>query len=390
VAVLICLGYLVATFVAPIPAVAAEGVSKTTLAQPAAAMKWPDAGSAAAVSAVGYKGLLAQTGSTASVPIASMTKTITALLILQAKPIPAGSDGPTVTYSDADVQILDQVLAEDGSWAPVQAGEQQTERQALESMLLPSANNYAISLAIWSYGSVDAFLSAATTWLAKNGFTGTHITDPSGLDPGTVSTPADLVGIAKLVLANPVLASIVGTSTATLPGAGQQDNGNKLLGTDGIDGVKTGYTDQAGHCLMFSADAKVGGETLTIVGVVMGQPTYGDLWAKVPPLLDSVKAGFRDVQLTGTSRSYGSYTTPWGATTTLVSTKPSSMVVWSDTPVSVTVQTRPAGLVTKGERLGTVRFTLGSKTVSEPLTAARSLPDPGLWWRLTHPFDLIG
>jgi D-alanyl-D-alanine carboxypeptidase (penicillin-binding protein 5/6) len=382
---LLCVIYAATTVFAALPPVAAVSSQQKTITQTAAQLAWPAGSTGGAVGAVGYDGLLAQTGTTASVPIASMTKTITALMILQAKPIAAGTDGPTITYTDSDVEILDQVQAEDGSWAPVESGEQQSEKQSLTSMLLPSANNYAISLATWAYGSVDAYLSATNDWLAKNGFSGTHITDPSGLDPGSVSTTTDLIGIAKLVLANPVLASIVGTKTADLPGAGDLKNGNELLGHDGIDGIKTGFTDQAGHCLMFSADATIGGQKYTIVGVVLGLGQYQDLWNGVPPLLDSVKSGFHVVKLTGTGASFGSYTTQWGKTTDVVSTAPSQLVVWSNTPITVAVRTRPVRLVTKGENLGTVTFTLGKTVVTKPLEAATTLPDPGFWWRLTHP-----
>lgn len=381
--------YALGVLVAPLPAVAAAAASEQTITPATAQIAWPAEGSAA-VGAVGYSGLLAQHGADAAVPIASMTKTITALVVLAAKPIQKGSEGPTITFTDADVAIFHQVIANGGSWAPVVAGEQLTEKQALQAMLLPSANNYAISLANWAYGSVPAFLTAANAWLDSHGLHDTHLTDPAGLDPGTVSTASDMVDIGKRVLANPVLADVVKTPTITLPGAGTQDNGNKLLGHDGIDGIKTGFTDEAGHCLLFSAKVNVGEHQVTIVGVELGAASYTELWATVPPLLTSAKDGFHSVALTGATKTFGTYATEWGASSALVSTAPSSMLVWSNAPIAVTTQTAPMRVGAAGERIGTVTFTQGKTVVTRPLTLAKAIPDPGFWWRFTHPLTLFG
>jgi D-alanyl-D-alanine carboxypeptidase (penicillin-binding protein 5/6) len=381
--------YALGVLAAPLPAVAATVGTEQTITPAAAQIVWPT-GSSAAVGAVGHSGLLAQHGGDAPVPIASMTKTVTALVVLAAKPIQKGSEGPTITFTDADVAIFHQVIANGGSWAPVVAGEQLTEKQALQAMLLPSANNYAISLATWAYGSVPAFLTAANSWLDSHGLHGTHLTDPAGLDPGTVSTASDMVDIGKRVLANPVLADVVKTPTVTLPGAGTQNNGNKLLGRDGIDGIKTGFTDEAGHCLLFSAKVNVGGHQVTIVGVELGAASYEALWTTVPPLLMSAKDGFHSVTLTGANKTFGSYATEWGASSAVVSRAPSSMLVWSNAPIAVTTQTTPMRVGSAGERIGTVTFTQGKTVVKKPLTLAKTIHDPGFWWRFTHPLTLFG
>lgn len=380
--------YTALTAIAPLP-VSAEAASASTTIRPAAVQPaFPSWGSAA-VGMVGQNDVLVKNGSMASAPIASMTKTITALVLLDKHPIATGTEGPTITFSDADVDILHQVWAEDGSWAPVQAGEQLTEKQALTAMLLPSANNYAISLANWGFGSVDAYLTYTNAWLASHGFTGTHITDPSGLDPGSVSTPIDLVGIGKLVVANPVLASIVDTPTADLPGAGTVDNGNKLLGQDGVVGIKTGWTDQAGHCLLFAASVTLHGHPVKLVGVVTGAPDYTNLWTDVPTLLKSVEAGFHEVTVGASASDYGTYRSVWGQSATLKSEKSGGIFVFSDTPIRVTVRSAPVTLASPGDDVGTVTFNGGGQTFSSPLTVSKAVEDPGLGWRLTHPQLLL-
>ena len=381
--------YTFAAAIAPLPAAAAASPAPTKIIQQAVQPAWPSWGSGA-IGAVGSAGLIAQHGSTASVPMASMTKTVTALVVLQKKPIATGKSGPTITFTDADEKILQQVWAEDGSWAPVAAGDKLTERQALTAMLLPSANNYARSLAIWAYGSTSAFLRATGAWLTAHGFGHTKVTDASGLDPGSVSSPSDLVGIGKLVLANPVLAGIVSTKSAELPGAGLVHNGNKVLGVAGIDGVKTGWTDQAGHCLLFSARKTVGGTHVTVVGVVLGAASYDDLWSAVPKLVTSVTSAYRSVTLATATTSFGTYTTAWGQRARLTTTKPASTVVFSDTPVTVTVRSRPVQAAQPGDDLGSVTFhSAGHASITRTLTVTHPVDDPGLGWRMSHPLDLF-
>jgi D-alanyl-D-alanine carboxypeptidase (penicillin-binding protein 5/6) len=260
-----------------------------------------------------------------------------------------------------------------------------TEKQALEAMLLPSANNYAISLAKWSYGSTDAFVKAANAWLAQKKFTGTKLDSPDGLSPASVSTTKDLIGIGKLALADPVLSTIVTQKTVTLPGAGKQDNTNTLLGVDGIDGIKTGNTDQAGNCLLFSAQIAVGQSKVRVIGVVLGAPTHDDLWASVKTLLVSMKSGFHEVDAAKVGQEYGTYTTAWGAKSTLVATSTKMFLVWSDTPIEVSLQTRSLQSGAKGEVVGEVTFTLNGKSQTAQLALKSALPDPGPWWRLAHP-----
>ena len=155
---------------------------------------------------------------------------------------------------------------------PVAAGEQLTERQALQALLLPSANNIAAVLARWDAGSVDRFVARMNATARSLGMTHTRYTDPSGYDDATVSTAADQVRIVDRAMRLPVFASIVATPSATLPVAGTVHNTNTLLGHNGFVGVKTGSTDAAGGCFAFRAIRWIDGKRTTITGVVLGQP----------------------------------------------------------------------------------------------------------------------
>jgi D-alanyl-D-alanine carboxypeptidase (penicillin-binding protein 5/6) len=379
--------YVLSAGFAPVRPAAAAVAEPAALTAPAAQPVWPGLGESA-IGALGFPGVLASSGDQSAVPIASITKMVTALVVLEAKPLSGDEPGPSITFTDKDVDIYYDVIAENGSVAPVVAGMKLTEREAFTAMLLPSANNYSVSLAVWAYGSLDEYYAAATSWLQKNGLTGTVVADTSGLSPGSVSTPADLVAIGKLVLDNPALASIVALRSADLPTIGTVKNTNKLLGKHGIDGIKTGTTDEAGACLLFSADFEVAGKTITVVGAMLGAETHPQLNDAITALIESVKPGFQEVPLTAKGAVLGTYTTPWGQTAHAVAAKAESALVWSDTPIAAEIAARPVPLAGAGDTVGSVDFTVGSSTVSVPLVLDSALTDPGLGWRLAHPGGL--
>ena len=381
------IAYLTSTGLAPVSASTAALTEPAALTQPPAAPAWP-VGGAGAIGAVGYDGVLAASGDQGSVPIASITKMVTALVILQAKPLSGDDPGPRITFTDADVDIYYDAIAENGSVAPVVPGMVLTQREAFETMLLPSANNYSVSLAVWAFGSVDAYLAAADDFLADNGLTGTIVADTSGLSAASVSTPADLVAIGKLVVANPVLAEIVAMPSAVIPTVGTVVNTNKLLGIDGVDGIKTGTTDEAGACLLFAVDVPVGGSSVTVVGVVLGGDTHSELNQTILTLIDSVTPGFRQVELVEAGASFGTFTTPWGQSGQAVAETAASAVVWSDTPISTAVDIDTVDLAEKGEPVGSVDVIVGDETITVPLVLDATITDPGPFWRWTHPGEV--
>jgi D-alanyl-D-alanine carboxypeptidase (penicillin-binding protein 5/6) len=205
-------------------------------------------------------------------PIASVAKVMTAYLVLRDHPLRLAEDGPAITLTGADVADTDRRRGQGESVVSVEAGEQLTERQALQALLLPSANNIAAVLARWDAGSLDGFVARMNAAARSLGMTRTRYTDPSGYDDATVSTAADQVRVVDRAMRLPVFASIVATPSATLPVAGFVRNTNRLLGYDGFVGVKTGSTDAAGGCFAFRAIRWIGGKRTTITGVVLGQP----------------------------------------------------------------------------------------------------------------------
>jgi D-alanyl-D-alanine carboxypeptidase (penicillin-binding protein 5/6) len=211
--------------------------------------------------------------------IASVAKVMTAYLVLRDHPLRPGEDGPAITLTDADVADTDRRRGQEESVVRIAAGEQLTELQALQALLLPSANNIAAVLARWDTGSADRFVARMNATARSLGMTHTRYTDPSGYDDATVSTAADQVRIVDRAMRLPVFASIVATPSATLPVAGTVHNTNTLLGHDGFVGVKTGSDDAAGGCFAFRAVRWIDGERTTITGVVLGQSGHNRIAA---------------------------------------------------------------------------------------------------------------
>jgi serine-type D-Ala-D-Ala carboxypeptidase (penicillin-binding protein 5/6) len=209
--------------------------------------------------------------------IASLAKVMTAYLVLRDHPLRPGQEGPTITLDDADVADTARRAGQDESVVPIAAGEQLTELQALQALLLPSANNIAAVLAHWDAGSTDGFVARMNAAARSLGMPHTRYTDPSGYDDATVSTAVDQMRVVDRAMRLPVFARIVATPSATLPVAGTVHNTDTLLGRNGFVGVKTGSDDAASGCFAFRAIRWIDGKRTTITGVVLGQPGHDQI-----------------------------------------------------------------------------------------------------------------
>lgn len=380
--------YLPLTLLAPLQAATAGVRAVEIPAAAAPVLDWPDYG-ASAVGAVGFPGVLAQSGSDQPVPMASITKVITALVVLDAHPLGADEQGPTVTTTEADVQHYRDYLALNGKVASVRPGLELTERQLLDLTLVDSANNYTLTLTLWAFGTLDAYLAATRTWLDANGLSGIQVHEPTGIDAANTATAADLVELGRLALAHPVVAPIVGTDAFGIPDLGEFSNTNALLGTHGVTGIKTGTLEGFGANLLFSAEYPVGDSTVTVIGVVLGGPDHDILDRDIVTLLAGVAAGFTEVRLTEAGESFAGYEAVWGTEVDAVAADDQALVVWGDTAVTVAVDAEEVTTGERGDDVGEVTFTAGPRTVTIALELAAALDDPGPWWRLTHPWALF-
>ncbi|WP_291057668.1 D-alanyl-D-alanine carboxypeptidase [Herbiconiux sp.] len=372
---------------APATAVAstdATAIATATAAMPdiaggtAAALEFPVVGSGAVGIAHddGTVEVLGQGGETGTVPIASITKVITSLVVLDAHPLADAADpGPTITLGQADLDITAEVEAEDQFTEPMYAGQQVTLRDALAITLLTSANNYAESVALWAFGSQEAYLEAARSWLSEHGLDATTLADASGLDPGSASSSADLLRVAALAHADPALLSIAGTASLDQADLGTIANQNILLGENGVDGLKTGSTSYAGFTLLTSAVVTVGATPVTLVSVVLGTRSLEARFADTRALLASAQAGLREVPLATAGQAFGSFSTGSdAAAVAAVAGSDVRAVVFGDTPVRAEAEFAEvrAG-APAGTEAGVVRFTVGSARYEVPLVLESAL-----------------
>lgn len=380
--------YLPMTLLAPLRAADAVVVEHVEEPGAAAAPSLPGYG-ASAIGAVDFPGVLAAAGDTAPLPMASITKVVTALTVLDAHPLAVGDPGPSVTMTSTDVGYYSTALAQNGTVASVRAGQVYTQRELLDLALVKSANNYSMSLAVWAFGSIDAYVDAARAWVAAHALPSVVITDATGLDPGNVATASDLVELGRLALADPVVRQIVGTASLEVPNVGVIENTNDLLGISGVNGIKTGTLDEFGANLLFSADYAIGSSSVTVVGVVLGGVDHPTIDATITTLLATVQAGFHEIDVSDVGEDFGSYATAWGQTAEAEAGAEAVLLTWSDTPVTVEVETDPVRLAEAGATVGSATFTAGVRTITVPLVLSAPLTDPGPGWRLTHPGELF-
>lgn len=234
---------------------------------------WPSIGSAAIdIPALG----VIESRHNEIVPIASLTKMMTAYVTLKKFPLAIGESGPCITLTNDDVTAWQADKANDESSVIVEAGEQLCESDLLNGMLVYSAANYADILATMVSGSTVKFVALMNQTAATLGLRSTHYGDDAGISDDSVSTALDQAKLAVLLMKSPLVRSIVEQSSVDLPVAGIVNSFTPYVGTDNVVGIKSGRTDLAGGCDVMALDFRQGGRTRIAYVVVLGQ-RGGDL-----------------------------------------------------------------------------------------------------------------
>lgn len=349
-------------------------------------MPWP-AGGEATVSVAGI-GTLGASGSGAPLPIASLTKVMTAYVILTDHPLAPGSQGPALTMTAADAAAYAFGLGQNQSVARVVAGEQLSEHQALEATLVASANNVAAALARWDAGSEAAFVQKMNAEAARLGLKATHYADSTGLSVASVSNASDQVVLAERAMANPVFAAIVGEASVDLPEAGKLFNYNDLVGHAGIVGIKTGSTTEAGGCFLFAAHRPVLGRDEVVIGAVLGQhgpQILAEALNAGQRLIDAAAGAVRPMAVSLPSSEVGRVRVPWGTEVAVRAGSGAVFLGWPGMSVSVAVSHLPLHApLAAGQEVGTVSYRVGTQVVTRPATLGATVPRASLSWRLTR------
>ena len=218
-------------------------------------------------------------------PMASTTKIMTALVALE------------LASPDTVISVDKRAIGTEGSSIYLCEGEKLTLEELLYALMLESANDAAVAIAIGVCGSEEAFVDAMNRRATAIGLSGTHFANPHGLDAEAHYTTAyELAIIARTALENPLLKAIVSTRKTTIShqdtdGVRLLVNHNKMLRQyDGCIGVKTGYTQKSGRCLVSAAER----DGVVMIAVTIDSP---DDWNDHTKLLDYGFANYRRIEL---------------------------------------------------------------------------------------------
>jgi D-alanyl-D-alanine carboxypeptidase (penicillin-binding protein 5/6) len=403
-------------------------------------LSWPAVGEADLV----LPGVLsfAPAGFTNSVPIASLTKVMTTLVLLQDYPLAPGETGPIIMVTDTAVVDTAVKLADNATVLPILAGERLSEAQAIQAMLVTSANNIADLVAAWDAGSQSAFVAKMNALAAAWGLSSTHFDDPSGLSADSRSSAADVLTLAQRALRDPLIRTDVALTSAVLPYAPNATtttsttatdrntpssppappaattttdplsaitevslaNSDTDLGKNGIIGIKTGYDSAAGGCFLFAAQVTTGTSTQVAYGVVLGQQATSaqrtsdhaqqlatdSLQAALDEavvLVTGLQRVLNGVTLLNRGQVLGTVQEPWGSAA-VVAAQSVSVVARPGTAVAVQVHfiaLRASRQVRANEAVGHLIVQIGITVDSVALVTRTSIPSPSIGWRLTRP-----
>ncbi|MFI1431472.1 D-alanyl-D-alanine carboxypeptidase [Streptomyces lydicus] len=278
-AVLLAIIFVVAQSVRPLPdptLTVGDATSSFTFEGGKLTIPWPAQGQAA-IKVVG-SGDLGTFGPQKPVPTASVAKIMTAYVILRDHPLKKDEGGPKI-------EVDAKAVTEGGSRHEsriegLKAGQQFSQQNMLKMLMIPSGNNIARLLARWDTKSDNeaAFVKKMNAAAKDLGMKNTTYTDPSGLDPKTVSTAVDQLKLAEAVMKYDAFRPIVAMTNADIPGLSQRINSNidnLLLAGLSIKGIKTGSSTAAGGTLSWAAYKTVDGKDRLILGTMMDQHFKG-------------------------------------------------------------------------------------------------------------------
>ncbi|UOF88675.1 D-alanyl-D-alanine carboxypeptidase [Fodinisporobacter ferrooxydans] len=334
-------------------------------------------------------GIMKEKAQDSQVPIASLTKMMTAYVVLQKHPLKEGENGPSLTMTANDENLYNQDVAAGDSVIKVAKGEVLTEKQMLEGLLLPSGDNMATTLANWIAGSESAFVQQMNETAKQLGMAHTHYADASGVNPQTVSTAADQFKIAEAVMKLPVFRDIVDMQQATLPVAGVQYNVNYDLGKAGIVGIKTGSTPEAGGNLAAAAYATSGDSKNLVISIVLGQQGVQPLMQALSvseAIMNQARQDVIPVTFKKAGDTIGDLTLPWGGNVPLVINKdiPLTGFAGMDIHKKVILNPKLSGSIPANTVVGKLLLDAGDQHISVPLYTKSAVNAPGFIWKLTH------
>lgn len=311
-------------------------------------------------------------------PMASTTKMMTAILAIENRSL------------DDTVTINGDVVSVSGNGMKLTPGEQIRLEYLLYALLLNSANNAAVAIADYIDGSLPKFIERMNAKAKELGTANTNYTSPHGLvdkkQQGATlhfSTARDLATIAGYAMRNKTFATVVGTKQRVLNRNPTEqltvNNRNKLLWTyPGANGVKTGYTNDAGHCLVASAQR----EGVSLITVILGEKSEDSIFKESSTLLDYGFSLYEKKRLIFKDVIYKTVKLSYGKKVNLSASSDVDAVIKRTVKINVKIDTKPSIRIPikKGAVLGKISILQSGKPVAtSSLVADENIPKPSFW-----------
>ncbi|MFD5254743.1 serine hydrolase [Streptomyces bobili] len=386
---LLVIAFAIAQAVRPLPATALTLTAQDSYTFKGSELALPWSSEGQGWMDVDGVGTMDSFGEQKPIAIGSVAKTMTAYVVLQSHALKTGEDGPEITVDAIAEKEGGYNQSGESTLNSVKAGDKLTLQQALSAIMIPSANNVARLLARWDAGSEAAFVEKMNAAAEELGMTNTTYTDPSGLKETTVSTAEDQVKLGSAVVKIPALVAITSAASWTDPSGYNWSNYNELPYKMGAIGIKTGSTSAAGGNLLFAARKKVGGETVTIVGAVLGQhkPTILKTANDVSrTALTAAQDALAPATILKKGDVVGYVDDKLGGHTPVVVTKDVTAVGWDGLTVKLTFAGDEVPHTAKaGSQVGTLTVGDGtSSAVKVPVALQGDLVEPGFSDKLTR------
>lgn len=388
---LLVIVFAVVQSVRPLPEPTLSLTAKPTFSFDGSApqLPWPAKGQA--FMAASGLGTLGSSGEQKPVPIASVTKSMTAYVILKEHPLKRGEEGPMIEIdakgeSDGQLDKTDN----ESTLNTVKKGDKISLKAALSAIMIPSANNIARQLARWDAGSEEAFVDKMNAAAKELGMTNTTYTDPSGLNATTVSTAEDQVKLGLKLVEIPALMDITKLPEWTDPSGKTWRNYNELPPFDGALGIKTGSTSKAGGNLLFAAHKMVGDTDQLIVGAVLAQhdtPILGTAINASRDLMIATQNALKSATIVKKGQVVGTVEDGFGGSVPVVATKDVKAVGWSGLTVKLKLANGGKALphtAAAGTVVGSLTVGEGASRVTVPVALQEELMEPGFGAKLTR------
>lgn len=382
-AVVLATVYVAAALTSPVPRlVVDEQLPAAASGSWADAVPLPTAG-ATAVLAGGGDPITA--GDAEPRPIAGAAKLVLIAVALAAEPLAAGSPGPAITIDQAAVDRYRELDAAGARTVPVVFGQTWTRRDLIAATLLGSGNNIAELLIDEVFGGPAEYLAAAADWLDENGLTATTVADGAGLDPASRSTATELAAIARLALAEPVVADLVAERPRSTSGGAAYSDEAAFLRDSGARGLVRSYTDAAGVCIVTTLE--VAGET--VITVLLGQPGYPQAERALSDLLDGVQGAIRQVEVIPAGQTVAVARSDWGQQTELITVEPIVVSTIDFAALELRIDAAPRSTIVRGADAGELVAVVDGAEVRVRLESTGAITEPGVAWRFADPFTVL-